>query len=119
MMRRRRLRRWTVRSRPHLERFSATLDVIATASAKTHLVGIGDQLLAAVAELADYLAADPCPRRDLRDAYAQLLDVVSVLAAAFTAWHRMAPSERTEAVELVHGLGEQADRVAAVAGPLP
>ena len=108
-----------MRSRPHLERFSATLDVIATASAKTHLVGIGDQLLAAVAELADYLAADPCPRQDLRDAYVRLLDIVSVLAAVFVAWDRMARHERGEAVELVHGLGGLADRVVAVAGPLP
>ena len=71
-----------LRSRPHLERFDRALDVVATAGPRTHLVGVGDQLQAAVKELGDYFAADPCPRRDLRDAYVQLLDIISVLGAS-------------------------------------
>ena len=92
--------------------------MVATAGPRTHLVGVGDQLQAAVKELGDYFAADPCPRRDLRDAYVGLLDIISIVAGVFVTWDHMGRHERGDAVELVQGLRGLADQVVAVAGPL-
>jgi cell division protein ZapA (FtsZ GTPase activity inhibitor) len=118
-IRRRRLHGWTVRSRPHIERFNRALDVIATATPKTHLASVGDQLLAAVAELGGYLEADPAPGKELRAAYGTLLSTIAAMAAVFVTFERLGRHERAEAIELVRGLHDQADHFVAVVGPLP
>jgi hypothetical protein len=116
--RRRRLHKWTIRSRPHLQRFNQALNVISGAR-PSNLIGAADQLGAAANELARYLALDPCPVPEMTEAHDDLIAITLVLAATFSRWDRMVRGDRTEAVEFVRALGERADHVAEVLGPLP
>ncbi len=118
MMRRRRLQKWTIRSKPHLERFNQALNVVSGARPATHLISVGDQLQAAVDELAAYFARDRCPLAEMAEAHDDLLAITSVLAATFSRWDRMGRGERTGALKFVRALGERADHVADVLGPL-
>ena len=113
---RRRLGKWTKRSQPHLEQFNHALDIIAAAT-PTNLVGVGDQLAAAVADIADYFAADPCPQPELAVTYATVVAIITSLADIFASWQAMPRVERQEAVERTHALGVQASEVAWVLGP--
>ena len=118
LLQHRRLRRWATRSRPHLQRFNLALNVVSGAGPATHLIGVADQLRAAVDELAGYLASDRCPAAEMAEAHDDLLAITSVLAATFSRWDRMGRGERTGALKFVRALGERADHVADVLGPL-
>ncbi len=113
---RRRLRQWSVRSRPHLVAFNAELDIVATAT-EANLVFIADQLDAAVEALADYLRSDPCPDATLAVTYSTVVLIVGAISTMFSAWHRMTTQDRHDAVERTRWLVVEAESVAGALAP--
>ncbi len=115
----RRFRKWTVRARPHLERFHHTLAVTQAGISEQSLVAAADQLDAAGDELGDFLRRDPCPLPELAAAYATAVLIVTAVANVFAAWHRIVPVEQQAAVERTRALMPDADRVRAVLARFP
>ena len=111
---RRRLRKWTLRSREHVERFVRAVPTVDPANPPQSLVGLGDQLSTAADRFEGWLADDPPPAKEIATVWGSVVGIIAAMGETLQRFERMIPPERRAAVDEFHELAEPMERATEV-----